>query len=287
MTAALERLQALMTPVPAPKVAGQWFNIRYSPNPASGELFNVGVAYLDSTRQRIHARLIENLEAFRAIFGEAFEDEVRFALEVARSALGKTMLESPVRNIAFGEPRYAAGESAQEIVDWLFSTTVSFAEAKQVNATKREPGQNNTTVRKAVFDSIRLKAGLNADRIIAQDPVYWVDKGDRKIPLEIPLRSDRLLGSVVSANYRSKQPLENNLLRSSLDLETAARIFKQDRLGFFVMRAAEEVVSGPIDPSLDEVLDTTCWKLHKHGIHVGVEESPDLLAEDILSWSGL
>jgi len=284
MSAALERLYALATPVPAPRVSGQWFNIRYSPNTSGGELINIGVGWVDGVTRQIHSRLIDNLEAFRVLFGEAFEEEVRFSLDVVRSALAKSMLESPMRGVAFSNLRYAAGDSAQDVLDRLFSATVSLAEARQSASAKRDAAQNNLAVRKTVFDAIRLKAGLSADRIIAEDPVYWVTDGVRRVPLDIPLRSENMLGSVVSGGYRTKTPLENNLLRSSLDLETAGSIFMRDRLGFFVMRAVSD--SGP-DASLDEVIDTTCWKLHKQGIHVGVEETASRLAEDILGWSGI
>jgi hypothetical protein len=285
MSAALERLQALATPVPAPKVAGQWFNIRYSPSASGGELINIGVGYVDGATRQIHSRLIENLETFRLLFGESLEEEIRFSLDVVRSALGKFMLEAPLRSIAFSNLRYAAGDSPQDVLDHLFAATVSLAEARQSPGARREVWQNNSSVRKAVFDAIRLKAGLGAERIIAEDPIYWVTDRERRVPLDIPLRSDLLLGSVVSAGYRSKTPLENNLLRSSLDLETAARIFNQDRLGFFVMRPGTGGLE--TDASLDDVIDTTCWKLHKHGIHVGVEDSPARLAEEILGWSGI
>lgn len=285
MSAALERLHALATPVPAPRVSGQWFNIRYSPSPAGGELLNIGVAWVDGVTQRIHSRLIENLDGFRTLFGESYEGEVRFSLDVVRSALAKSMLESPMTGVAFSNLRFAAGDTPQDVVDRLFSATVSFSEARQSASARRDAGQNNAAVRKSVFDAIRLKAGLSAERIIAEDSIYWITDGSRRIHLDIPLRTDSALGSVVSGSYRTRTPLENNLLRASLDLETAASIFKRDRLGFFVMRPTFEA-EGVIDTALDEVVDTTCWKLHKQGIHVGVESTPERLADDILSWSG-
>lgn len=284
MSAALERLYALATPVPAPRVSGQWFNIRYTPTASGGELINIGVGYIDGVTRQIHSRLIDNLEAFRTLFGEAFEDEVRFSLDVVRSALGKLMLEPPLRSVVFSNLRYAAGESVADVLDSLFSATVSFAEARQSVSARREAAQSNVGVRKSVFDAIRLKAGLAADRVIAEDPVYWATDGARRVPLDIPLRGDRYLGSVVSGGYRTKAPLENNLLRASLDLETAASIFKRDRLGFFVMRGG---VDDAVDTELDDVVDTTCWKLHRQGIHVGIENTPERLADEILGWSGL
>ena len=287
MNAALDRLQALAVPVPTPKVRGQWFNIRFTPDLAGGELFNIGVGYLDAERQTVQARLIENLEAFRTLFGEAFEEEIRFSLDVVRSAFGQKLLDSPIGSVVFGERRFAAGESVQEVLARLFSATVSFSEAKLQPFAKRESAHGNPAARKAVFDVIRLKADLRADRIIAGDPIYLARDGAKIYPLDIPLRSDRHLGSVVSGAYRTKQPLENNLLRASLDLETAARIFKQDKLGYFVLRQEAEGTGFPVDRSFDEVIDTVGWKLHKHGIHVGVEDTPERLADDILNWSGI
>jgi hypothetical protein len=286
MTAALQRLSSLATPVPAPKVSGQWFNIRYCPDLAGGELLNIGVGYVDAQRRKVHTRLIENLEAFRVLFGEGFEQEVRFALDVVKSTLAKRELESPLRSIVFSEHRFAAGESERELVDRLFEATVSFNEAKAVAVARRDTAQNNASVRTAVFDAIRLKAELRADRIIAPDPIYVAREGDRSYPLEIPIRSDRLLGSLVSAAYRSKQPLENNLLRASLDLETAARIFSQDRLGYFVMRSVH-ALDAAFSRVADDIIDTIGWKLHRQGVHVGVEDTPERLADEILAWSGI
>jgi hypothetical protein len=286
MTAAIHRLSSLAAPVPAPRVSGQWFNIRYCPDLAGGELLNIGVGYVDAKRNEVHARLIENLEAFRAVFGESFEQEVRFVVDVVKSALARQQLAPPMKSVVFSDRRFAAGESEQELIDRLYEATVSFHEARLATPIKRDAAQNNATVRKAVFDAIRLKADLRADRIIASEPIFIARDGERTYPLDIPIRSDRLLGALVSGAYRSKQPLENNLLRATLDLETAAIIFKQDRLGFFVMRAVD-AMDAAFTRIVDDVIDTIAWKLVKQGVHVGVEETPERLADDILGWSGI
>lgn len=145
MTAALQRLGSLAVSVPAPKVYGQWFNIRYCPGLAGGELFNIGVGYVDSQSNRVHARLIENLEAFRVLLGDSFEQEVRFALDVVKSTLAKHDLVPPLRCVIFGDRRFAAGESEQELLDRLFETTVSFSEPMAAGAVRREVRQNNTS----------------------------------------------------------------------------------------------------------------------------------------------
>ena len=48
-----------------------------------------------------------------------------------------------------------------------------------------------------------------------------------------------------------------------------------------------ETLEASIGRALDDVIDTICWKLHKQGVHIGVEDTPDRLADEILSWSGI
>lgn len=105
--------------------------------------------------------------------------------------------------------------------------------------------------------------------------------------LDIPLRGAKHLGSVVSAKYQTVRPIEANLLRASVDIETASRIFKQDRLGLFVVRPSADPISYTNDrlAQIDNIIDTIGWKLHKQGVHMGVEDEPVALAQDIADWA--
>jgi len=91
----------------------------------------------------------------------------------------------------------------------------------------------------------------------------------------------------VSAKYKTMQPIEANLLRATIDLETASRIFRQDRLGLFVVRPSPDPIAYPKDrlAQIDDIIDTVGWKLHKQGVHVGVDEEPAALANEIVEWA--
>jgi len=91
----------------------------------------------------------------------------------------------------------------------------------------------------------------------------------------------------VSAKYKTMQPIEANLLRATIDLETASRIFRQDRLGLFVVRPSPDPIAYPKDrlAQIDDIIDTVGWKLHKQGVHVGVDEAPAALANEIVEWA--
>ena len=142
-------------------------------------------------------------------------------------------------------------------------------------------------VRKLVFDELKKIAALSAEKILSPEPVYTATENGRTYALDIPLRGAKHLGSVVSAKYKTMQPIEANLLRATVDLETAARIFKQDRLGLFVVRPSPDPISYPTDriAQIDNMIDMIGWKLHKQGVHVGVDEEPSALAEEIIEWA--
>ena len=141
----------------------------------------------------------------------------------------------------------------------------------------------------AVYTGIKLKkiVGLLAEKILSPEPIYTVSENGRTYALDIPLRGKKHLGSVVSAKYRTMQPIETNLLRATVDLETASRVFRQDRLGLFVVRPSPDPIAYPKDSlvQIDNLIDTIGWKLHKQKVYVGVDEEPVALAEDIAEWA--
>jgi len=289
MNSAVEKMQRLFLPTPHHNVTGEWFKICLSPNVASGERLNIGVAFVEEARQTVHARLIEELDKLGPLYGEGFEDQVLFLAKTVRHTLSRCDFEPPSPNITYSERKFAAGESPQEIVERIFSAVVSlFSPAEpQPARLARATSFTNDQVRKHVFEAMKRRAGLAADRIIAEDPVYLVKEQGKTYAFDLPLRMPDRLGTIVSAGYRTPVPLENNLLRASLDLETAKEIFRRDRLGFFVLRpGADSVDFGPEHLlQIDNVIDVVGWKLHKQGVHIGVEDSHERLADEVLAWA--
>ena len=125
-----------------------------------------------------------------------------------------------------------------------------------------------------------------AENILAESPLYIVKENGREYSLDIPLRGAQHLGSVVSAAYASRSPLENNLLRASIDLETASRVFHQDKLGLFILRPSTDdpVFGGKKLVEIDNIIDMLAWKLHKQGFTVGVEDDVQRLAGEVVEW---
>ena len=288
MTSITDRLLSVASTPPAPAVTGHWFNIRLCPDLALGELLNVGVGYVDSASEKIYTRLVDRFDRFRSLYGEGFEDEMRTMLRILESTLGTKAKQPPIPNLRFSELKFAAGNSVEDILDRLYQATVVTSSPSAPGETQsRESSAGNEAVRKFVFDELKRIAGLSADRIISSQPMYTVTENGRAYALDIPLRGARHLGSVVSARYKTIQPVEANLLRATVDLETASRVFKQDQLGLFVVRPAPDPIAYPQErlTQIDNIIDQIGWKLHKQGVYVGVDDAPAALAEEIAEWA--
>ena len=271
-----DRIRRLAVSGPAASIHGHWFSIQYRPSLIAGELLNVGVAFIDAGTKSARVKVLDDLES-----------EIRFALRSVVACLEKGKIEPPSENIHFSEPRFASGKSIDEILDQLFSSTVRLLSFARETSSVPRVFAGNDKVRKQVFDSIRLQAGVNAERILAENPLYVTKEHGREHTLDIPLRGTEHLGSVVSAAYTSRSTLENHLLRACIDLETASRIFQQDKLGLFVLRpsADDPVLGGKKLIEIDNVIDLLAWKLNKQGFTVGVEDDVQRLAGEVLEWS--
>lgn len=290
MNSIAERLQSIAAMPPAPPVTGHWFNIRICPDLALGELLNVGVGYIDSATQQIYTKVIDRFDRFRSLYGEGFEDEIRVMLRIAQNTITGTSRESPSPNIRFSDFKFAAGSSVDDILERLYEATIEVVSpVATMEAEAREATAGNDVVRKSVFDELKRIAGLSAEKILAAQPLYMVTENERSHALDIPLRGVSHLGSVVSAKYKTMQVIETNLLRASVDLETASRLFKQDHVGLFVLRPRLDPIAFTENrlTQIDNVIDTIGWKLHKQGVHVAVDEEPSVLAQDIVEWAAV
>lgn len=286
MSMVQDRIRRLAGTQSASLVAGHWFSIRYAPNLIADEAVNIGVAFVDSATKVVRVKLLDDLDRIGVIFGERVESEIRFALRSVESCLSQNSIVPPSENVHFSEPRFASGRSVEEILEQLFSSTVRLLSFAKDATTATRTFAGNEKVRKQVFDSIRLQAGVRAEQILAETPLYVVREKGREYSLDIPLRGAEHLGSVVSAAYSSRSPLENNLLRASIDLETASRVFHQDKLGLFILRppADDPVFGGKKLVDIDNVIDMLAWKLHKQGFTVGVEDDVQRLAGEVVEW---
>ena len=285
MSIVTERIRRLSRVPETTPIQGHWFSVAYMPNLISGELINIGVAFVDATSKVASVKILDDLDKIGVMFGERVESEIRFARQSIEITVSHSRLVPPSENIKFSEPRFASGASVGEILDDLFQSTVRLLSfTKETTATRFFAG--NEKARQTVFNSIRLQAGISAEKILAVSAEYIVEENGCMHSLDIPLRGERHLGNVVSAAYSSRAPLENNLMRASLDLEIASRIFQKDSLGLFVLRPSSDDphFGGKKLIEIDNIIDMMTWKLHKKGLTIAIEDDVQRLASQVLAW---
>jgi len=263
-------------------VEGVWQSIQLRPDFATGELLNIGVLFSEGEKKT--ARLLKSFDKFSGLYGEAAEDELRFVIRALEASLSQNHSETNIPSVEFTSPKLARGESSEAIVDRLFSSVVSLSGAGYMPRKKKQGFFNNTYARDEVFRRVRTQAGVIAERIIASGDDLFFRDGPRLLALDIPLRCGPQLGTVVSAGFSSSDSVERALLRAFFDLATAMAISKTGIGEVFVYRP-DGVLTTEKQRRVDNVIDISEWKLSKLGVHLDVSNSPDKLAQDILSWA--
>lgn len=263
---------------------GQWHNIRICPDLGSGELLNVGVA-LRLADGSLRYRLIDGARRLACLFGGEIEAPTLQLLAALRQQLAQGELHAPSPNILFSASKPLIGHDADLMLDELFAETVTLAREDEQQEETAFASMNTEKVRKLVFDALRQKTGLTADRIIGQQQVMEVLDGDRPRHLDIPLQGPAFLGSVISGWYKSPASVERNILRADMELGAARRIFGRDRLGLFILRPGQGQIPEPALLKLDNLIDRLEWMIRSQDMALGVRESEDDLAADIAEWA--
>ncbi|KRG43374.1 hypothetical protein ARC20_10030 [Stenotrophomonas panacihumi] len=211
------------------------------------------------------------------MYDDALASQAKFLVAMVRQAiLSGSALPSP--NVFLSEPKYASGHSADQITDSLFLHTVPLARARRIRKLDRTVvPQHTADVRHIVFAEMRRIGGLHADRIISSERRFAVQDGERTHFLDIPLQTDKALGTIISTQYAARSA-ELQLLRADNDLQIAKRLYRQDRLLMYVVRGEPSVEA----ERFDDLLGDFRWKFSKLGVEMKDYSEPSLVAADVL-----
>lgn len=267
---------------PIPRVEGQWQSIQLRPDFAEDELLNIGVLFTTSEARQF--KLLNTFDKFSHLYGDAATDELQFIIKALGASLSKGSAASPLPSINFGDSKYARGSSVEEIIERLFSSSVTLSGA--IHLKKRTKGSflSTTDLRNEVFNFIKVKASINAEKIIASDYNLLFSDAVSEFALDIPLQTKTQLGTVISAGFSTPENVERALLRGYLDLTTAMMIKGTRSSGFFVYKP-ENVLAADKQLKINNVVDIIEWKLKKVGINMCLVGSSEKLAQDVLNWA--
>lgn len=193
----------LTSKIKAP-VKGEWFCVRFCPDKVTGELFNVGVVFIDQDG-KCHAKLLESPRIFEHMFGNLGVSNISFLLTVVAETLADNHFNiSPSSHIIYSRRQTAQGESIAEILDDLYHSMISLVSLPQDEKDKKRDVINTKELRQKVASFIKKEYPDTYYQILRDTPLA-VSHGGSQVNLDIPLvhknLSKEFYGTVVSADY--------------------------------------------------------------------------------------
>ncbi|ANB90844.1 hypothetical protein MOVS_01255 [Moraxella ovis] len=196
--------QHLLTQEQTATVTGEWFCVRFSPDKTTGELFNVGVVFIDKDK-KCHAKLLESTSVFERLFGTLGVANIKFLLTVVAETLAENHYNvSPSSHISYGPRQTAQGDSIDEILSDLYRSMISLLESPAETVDKKRQNINTKDLRKRVTSYIKGQLPDVYDNYLRDTPIL-VGQGANQMSLDLPLVhkyfEKSFYGTVVSADY--------------------------------------------------------------------------------------
>jgi hypothetical protein len=279
-----------MTVFPAlPAFAAQASHIFWEPVSGSGERITAAVALRDGSGE---ARVISLLspEILSLLYrGQGVNAAGLLAMvtDSLKSHLRKTSNLSdwipPVSGFSAQPLHDFVGHSAEDILDQVAGLHSSLYKAKAPQKPARQPAHKDETIRKQVKEAARKRYGLRADSIFTQNGIIEVVDSGLKRHLDIPIKTDRKVGSIMSAWYNTPATIETHFLRAQSDLAVAAERGRYDAGLFISMPNGLEGHKNQLQ--VESLIDDIYWRLKRTGCYLEVRETPEALAEEIMTWA--
>lgn len=288
-------------------ISGEWFTVRFIPDHVAGEIFNIGVVFVDEYKDA-HYRLINNADAFSCLFGEIGKANINFLLKVVNQVLSdNSYVVTPSPNIVYSSRKTALGDSIEDILDDLFNSMVSLVcrnEVADLILVENEKFNLSTkNLRHNVFGRMKKDHEALYNKVYNKEPYEITNPySKKKMLIDMPIRCYAGLerqkrqdyyGSVVSAAY----------------LNEVHRIHHINYVGATnVMNCCEQLGRGvktaliiylpPVDNykftesvrlQVENELDRCLYGLHQmskdgYQIKIEVEESPEACLEEIIEF---
>jgi hypothetical protein len=189
---------------------------------------------------------------------------------------------APVSGFTAQPMREFAGHSPEDILDQVAGLHSSLYKAKAPQKAAKPQTQKDETVRKQVKDAARKLYGIRADSIFTQAGIIEVVDGGQRRHLDIPIKTERKVGSIMSAWYATPGTIETHFLRAQSDLAVAAERGRYESGLFISMPSGLEGHKNQLQ--VENLIDDIYWRLKRTGCYLEVRETPEALAQEIVSW---
>lgn len=269
-------------------VKGNWFNIRWTPDLATGEKLNIGVGFIENGR--VHSRLLSYFDRLRCLYGERGIYHVELITAVVGENLRQNKTESPIAQVTYDNSGFAQGFSIDEILTSLFEQTVPLQKKIRVstNSNKRFMSLNTDKLYTCLVDELKMKAALQFEKFVPADSSIFINDHSGQHELFVPFRDNvNLVGGLASTVYSNIQTIELNLLKAARDVEAAIKLGRGKNASVFILKPGDEIEKLRPEQiiSIENTLDKFDWHMNKQGISVNSHTSISGLAEEICTWA--
>ncbi len=284
----MDALEKLLTESNENKIVkGNWFNIRWTPDLATGEVLNIGVGFVENGR--VYSRILNYFERLKCLFGERGVYHAGLVTSIVAESLRLNEEKPPIPQVTYKNNGFAQGVSVDEILSSLFDQTVPLGR-KIVKSKSKErfSSLNADKLYTCLLDELKLIARLDFERFVPTSSSILVDDDSGRQELFVPFRDGHtLIGGLASSVYSSVSTIELNLLKAARDVETAIKLGKGSRASIFILKPACEVETLKKEQiiRIENTLDKFDWHMTKQGIAVGSHTTVEGLASEIYDWA--
>lgn len=268
-------------------IRGEWFNIRWTPNLASGEKLNIGVGFIENGR--VHSRLLSYFERLKCLYGDSIVYHIELVTSIIGESLRQNEKSSPIPQISYNKSGLAQGFSVDEVLTNLFEQTVPLQKKIRVQGgEKRFNSISTDKLYTCLIDELKIKAALQFESFVPRESSIIINDTAGSHELFVPFRDNKtLVGGLASAVYSNAQRIELNLLQAARDVEAAVKLGKGHKASVFVLLPGDEEkkLNKEQVVSIENSIDKFNWHMKKQQILVGGHDTISGLADEICSWA--
>jgi hypothetical protein len=283
----LSRLREQLTPTEQSGVEGQWRPIRACLDEDAGEFLNVGVLF--QYESKVEVRMLDSFERIKCLYNDRIDlNSISHLMMDIEDTIRHNPLNLPDElsdTICLGAPLFASGADAESVVDEFFFDVVTLGRPTHKNRNNNFRYRSTHKVRETLFEIMREKMALDAERVILTDPYRLHLNNQAIIDVDVPLLTNTAVGSVVSAWYKSPLVVENNLLQAASDLILITSNSDRKRASLSVLVPnGQSGMSGTEFTKHQDATHRQLDRISNCGIDVIEASSSDVLANLTIDW---
>ena len=185
-------------------INGEWFVIRFTPDLVAGEIFNIGVVFIDDFN-KCHYRLLDDLNVFACMFGKKSVSNIQFMFSVIEELFSKNAFEtSPSAHISYSMRQTARGFSIESILDDLYTSMISLVCSNEKVSKDSAESYTVTTakLRKHIFNEMKTNYSFLYQKAYNEKPIRLMNPNNgRTIEVDIPINYNTGLESNLRKEY--------------------------------------------------------------------------------------